>query len=89
MCIYTGICFTATIYVNTPDQDGIRLVPPVRKLLKCSAETLAIFDKVCVCERERERERERALLGTTVHNIESRTFITSRCTYVLYFTTGK
>ena len=49
MCIYTGICFTATIYVNTPDQDGIRLVPPVRKLLKCSAETLAIFDKVCVC----------------------------------------
>ncbi len=31
----------------------------MRKLLKCSAETLAIFDKVCVCVRERERERER------------------------------
>ena len=46
-----------------------------------------LWQGVCVCERERERERERALLGTTVHNIESRTFITSRCTYVLYFTT--
>jgi len=55
MRIYTGICFTATIYVNTPDQDGIRLVPPGCNLLKCSADTLAIFDKV----RERERERER------------------------------
>ena len=59
MCIYTGICFTATIYVNTPDQDGIRLVPPGCNLLKCSADTLAIFDKV--------RVEDKYSLYTSVH----------------------